>query len=111
MGQVEVEFIDKIQGQEVLDFSIDLEKIYAMIEDSLKVDPAIGRIRNRVRWQDVNLGLGEMWKIREFTLKMEMLRLQTILPHGAARLSGTYPKKLGENNLIKTIEYYLSHLY
>ena len=94
MGQVEVEFIDKVQGIEVTDFSVDLGKIHEVIENSLILNPETGRIRSRVRWQDLNLGLGEMWRIREFTVKMEMLRLKTILPYGAARLSGKLPNQL-----------------
>lgn len=88
MGQVEVEFVEKIQGIEVTDFSIDLAAIHEIIQQSLIIDPTVGKIRSRVRWQDVNLGIGEMWQIRDFTVKMEMLRLETILPRGAPRLSG-----------------------
>ena len=90
MGQVHVDFVETLQGVEVTDFSLDLAEIHNVIEQSLVIDPQVGKIRSRVRWQDVNLGIGEMWKIRDFTMKMEMLRLQTILPHGAARLSGKY---------------------
>ena len=85
MGQVKVDFLDTIGNKAITGFNIDLAAVHQTIEDSLAHETIP---RYRVKWQEVNLALGDIWRIRDFITKMELLRLDTVLPRGGTRLSG-----------------------
>ena len=84
MGQILVDFVDTVGNKETTNFSIDMAKVHETVETQI-ADPGVAS--TRVNWAKLDLAIEDIWRVREYMAKMEMLRETTVPDQGAARIS------------------------
>ena len=110
MGQVEVSFIENINGVERLDLGIQMESVLATISNSQQEKPLSGdgSVRFPVRWGEVSASNTDLKYFTQFLCHMETIRIRTKPHEGAARIADIALQmivNLGEKQVQNFVEF------